>query len=66
MRIYPRSHAWWDMPLVPALGWQRQVDFFEFEASLFYRVISSTRERNPVTRKKEKEKYIQEYGQGFV
>jgi hypothetical protein len=24
------------MPIVPALGWQRQVDLCEFEASLIY------------------------------
>lgn len=28
------------MPLIPELGMQRRVDFFEFEASLDYRVSS--------------------------
>jgi hypothetical protein len=23
----PRGRAWWRTPLIPALGWQRQVDF---------------------------------------
>ena len=30
------------MPLIPALGRQRQVDLYEFEASLIYRVSSRT------------------------
>jgi hypothetical protein len=30
------------MPLIPALGRQKQADFEEFEASLVYRVSSST------------------------
>jgi hypothetical protein len=25
---------WWFTSLIPALGWQRQVDLYEFEASL--------------------------------
>ena len=33
------------MPLIPALGWQRQVDFCEFEASLIYRTSSRTGSR---------------------
>ena len=36
------ARQWWHMPLVPALRRQRQVDFWEFEASLFYRVSSRT------------------------
>jgi hypothetical protein len=48
---------WWCMPLIPALGRQRQVDS-EFEASLVYRVSSRTAsviQRNPVLKKKKKE-----------
>jgi hypothetical protein len=41
------SWAWWHMPLIPALGRQRPVDFWisEFEASLVYRVSSRTESR---------------------
>jgi hypothetical protein len=42
------------MPLIPALGRQRQADS-EFEASLVYRVSSRAAratQRNPVSRKK--------------
>jgi hypothetical protein len=31
---------WWCMPFIPALGEQRQVDPWEFEASLAYRMSS--------------------------
>lgn len=27
------SQAWWYIPLIPALGGQRQVDLFEFQAN---------------------------------
>ena len=43
---------WWLTPLVPALGWQRQVDLCEFEASLVCRANSRTArntQRGPVT-----------------
>jgi hypothetical protein len=30
--------AWWCAPLTSALGWQRQADVYEFEASLGYTV----------------------------
>ena len=43
------------MPLIPALGRQRQVDLCEFEASLVYRVSSRTAratQRNPVSKTK--------------
>ena len=43
------------MPLVPALGRQRQENFNEFEASLVYKVSSRTdstvTQRNPVSKK---------------
>jgi hypothetical protein len=44
------------MPLIPALGRQRQTDWIsEFKASLVYRVSSRTAratQRNPVSKKK--------------
>jgi hypothetical protein len=46
------------MPLIPALGRQRQADF-EFEASLVYRVssrIARATQRNPVSKNKKKRK----------
>ena len=46
------------MPLIPALGRQRQVDFW-VEASLVYRVSSKTAratQRNPVLKKTSKQK----------
>ena len=33
---------WWSTPLIPALGKQRQVDLYEFEASLVYRASCRT------------------------
>ena len=42
------------MPLIPALRRQRQVDHYEFEASLVYRVSPRTTkatQRNPVSKK---------------
>jgi hypothetical protein len=41
---------WWDLPLIPAER-QRQVDLFEFDINLVYRVSSRTArdaQRNPV------------------
>jgi hypothetical protein len=32
--------AWWYMPLIPALGKQRQVDLCELEATLVYKQAS--------------------------
>ena len=44
------------MPLIPALARQRQVDLWEFEASLVYKVSSRTaravKQRNPVLKNK--------------
>ena len=37
-----KSRAWWRMPLILALGRQRQADLCEFKASLVYRVSSRT------------------------
>ena len=48
-----------DMPLFPALRRQRQVDLFEFEASLVYRASSRTArttQRHPVSKNKQKRK----------
>jgi hypothetical protein len=47
------------MPLIPALGRQRQADSYEFGASLVYRVSSRTTraiQRNPVLKNKRKKK----------
>ena len=47
------------MPLIPALGRQRQADLHEFKASLDYRVSSRTSratQRNSVTNKQTKTK----------
>jgi hypothetical protein len=44
------------MPLIPALGRQRQEDLCEFWASLVYRTTSSTAratQRNPVSKDKQ-------------
>ena len=44
------------MPLIPALGRQRQADLSDFQASLVYKVSSKTArtvtQRNPVSRNK--------------
>ena len=52
------------MPLIPALGRQRQADLCEFKASLVYSVSSRTAratQRNPVSKKKTKQKTMEEY-----
>jgi hypothetical protein len=36
----PGCAAWWQMPFNPALRKQRQVELYNFQASLIYRVIS--------------------------
>jgi hypothetical protein len=40
------------MPLIPALGKQRQVDVCEFKASLVYRVSSRATLKNHVLKKR--------------
>ena len=44
------------MPLIPALERQRQVDLYEFEASLVYtvsfRTVRAVTQRNPVSKHK--------------
>jgi hypothetical protein len=50
------SRQWSHMPLISALGRQRQADLCEFEASLDYSVSSRTArgmQRNPVLKKKQ-------------
>jgi hypothetical protein len=50
--------AWWCMPLIPALGRQRQ-RISEFKASLVYKVSSRTAratQKNPVSKKTKKKK----------
>jgi hypothetical protein len=45
--------------LILALGRQRQVDFYDFEASLVYRVssrIARATQRNPISKNKPKKK----------
>ena len=47
----------WHIPLIPALGKQRQADFCEFKGTLAYRVSSNTAndtQRNPVSKKSKK------------
>ena len=50
------------MPLIPALGRQRQVDLNEFEASLVYKASSRTARtvthRNPLSQKQNKTKTL--------
>jgi hypothetical protein len=58
------------MPLIPALGRQRQGQISEFEASLVYRVSSRTAraiQRNPVSKnqKKKKKKKKQQQQQNY-
>ena len=58
------------MPLIPALGSQRQADLCEFEVSLVYkasfRTAKTVTQRNPVSKnkKKEKKKKIQQHLHG--
>jgi hypothetical protein len=50
-KVNINARQWWNTPLIPALGGQRQVDLCEFENSLVYIVSLWTAEstqRNPV------------------
>ena len=42
IKISKPDRQWWCMPLIPALGREKQVDLCEFEASLVYRTSSRT------------------------
>jgi len=55
------------MPLIPALGKQKQVDLCGFEDSLVYRVSSGTAKalRNPVT-KTTKDKQTNKQDSSFI
>jgi hypothetical protein len=49
------------MPLIPALGRQRQVDLYEFKASLVCRLSSRSAratQRNPVSTNKQQQQRI--------
>jgi hypothetical protein len=70
LRTLTTSRAWWGTPLIPALGRQRQADFW-VEASLVYKVRSRTAraiQRNPVSnplpRKKKKKKNTDDFSRG--
>ena len=45
------SQMWWCKPLIPALGRQKQVDFYEFKASLVHRVSSRIQDSHGYTEK---------------
>jgi hypothetical protein len=54
IKIKGEVGQWWYMPLILALGRQKQVDLCEFKASLGYRVNSRTAratQRTPVFKK---------------
>ena len=50
------SLEWWQTPLMPTFGRQKQADVCEFKTSLVYKVSSRTTravtQRNPVLKKK--------------
>ena len=41
---------WWRMPLIPALGRQRQADLCEFEANLVYRATGLPKQTTTTTK----------------
>ncbi|MGE9501762.1 hypothetical protein ACQP3D_25510, partial [Escherichia coli] len=55
LQIAPGAGRWSCMPLIPALGRQRQVNLCEFEASLLSRVSArigfKATQRNPVLKR---------------
>jgi len=69
IRKWISSQAWWHMPLIPALGRQRQVDFGVHKVSLFYRVSSRTSratQRNPVSKKQKQTNKRKRKRNGFL
>jgi hypothetical protein len=60
VRSTPIEHCfrWWHVPLIPALGKQKQAELCEFKASLVYRMRSRTAKehREILTQRKEKTK----------
>ena len=50
------------MPLIPALGRQRQADLCEFEASLVYkvsfRIVRAVTQRNPVLKNQKQQQQL--------
>ena len=48
------------MPLIPALGWQRQADLCESEASLVY-IARAVTEKSCLGKKKKTKKQIKRY-----
>ena len=47
---------WWLMPLMPALGRQKQADIYEFKVNLVYRASSKPTQVYTVSRRKKKKR----------